>query len=170
MARRGGDGSASSCWGLLLGGGGCLSVLDGVCGSPAQAASLSSSTTREQPSPESRYIARELHGCVVVRRSDQLFTWQPPLPLGYLGERATIRDYSHAMARRCLTESLVRLRIPHLVGLRIHGPNRTGERDRLRLFSTVCAFTPMALCFRPRHRLGRGARGASGGWDRAGAL
>ena len=74
---------------------------------------------------------------VVVRRSDQLFTWQPPLPLGYLGERATIRDYSHAMARRCLTESLVRLRIPHLVGLRIHGPNRTGAHDRLRLFSPV---------------------------------
>ena len=62
---------------------------------------------------------------VVIRRSEQLSMSDPPLPLSYEGTRALIRDYSRPMARRCLVESLVRLRVPALTGLRIHGPNRS---------------------------------------------
>ena len=62
---------------------------------------------------------------VVIRRPEQLSISQPPPPVRWAGERAMVRDYSKAMARRCLTESLLRLRLPALTGLRIHGPNRT---------------------------------------------
>lgn len=61
---------------------------------------------------------------VVIRRPDQVSLTQACLPLKYTGERATLRDYSFGMARRSLTESLVRLRIPAITGLRVHGPNR----------------------------------------------
>jgi aryl-alcohol dehydrogenase-like predicted oxidoreductase len=65
---------------------------------------------------------------VVVRRADQPDVAAPPLPLGYGGARASVRDYSRAMARRGLAESLGRLRLPAglaLAGLRVHGPNRS---------------------------------------------
>lgn len=66
---------------------------------------------------------------VVIRRADafsadDLSVEQPALPLGFTGSRATIRDYSFGMARRGLQESLMRLRLPAVTGLRVHGPNR----------------------------------------------
>lgn len=61
---------------------------------------------------------------VVIRSADRLSMENPTLPLGSKGSRATIRDYSFAMARCGLQESLMRLRLPKVTGLRVHGPNR----------------------------------------------
>jgi hypothetical protein len=61
---------------------------------------------------------------VVIRPADTPTLEQPGLPLQFGGERSTFRDYSAGMARRCLTESLLRLRLPTVTGLRVHGPNR----------------------------------------------
>ena len=61
---------------------------------------------------------------VVIRPADTPTLEQPGLPLQFGGERSTFRDYSAGMARRCLTESLLRLRLPAVTGLRVHGPNR----------------------------------------------
>eukprot|EP01043_Picozoa_sp_COSAG02_P028884 COSAG02_NODE_1773_length_10980_cov_8.196765_2_plen_377_part_00 len=61
---------------------------------------------------------------VVIRRAGRASLDHAPLPLSFTGERATFRDYSFGMAQRGLKESLVRLRLPAVTGLRVHGPNR----------------------------------------------
>lgn len=77
---------------------------------------------------------------VVIRRANRRLLLDPPLALGFAGERATFRDYSFGMAQRGLQESLIRLRLPKVTGLRVHGPNR---QDRVTVGGKL--FEPMAV-------------------------
>ena len=77
---------------------------------------------------------------VVIRRAERASLEHAPPPLSFSGERATFRDYSFGMARRGLQESLVRLRLPAVTGLRVHGPNR---KDRVTIGGKL--HKPMAV-------------------------